>query len=147
MQEAAETIDTTIHDLCQDNIFLFGKIPSHNTDYIYGAGLVRRVALCPQWKTRHSLSPALATTPHVPHVSQSLSKKILSGDDFAALCETSFWSYVHARTDEFHHCPTPNCAQMHRSAPASSAILQCPSCLIGSRVMSGTRQRTSCSLN
>ncbi|KAG0697907.1 hypothetical protein DFH29DRAFT_129120 [Suillus ampliporus] len=61
-------------------------------------------------------------------------KKILSGDDFAALCEASFWSYVHTRTDEFHHCPTPDCAQVYRAAPAST-ILQCPSCLV--RICSG----------
>ncbi|KAG1738129.1 uncharacterized protein EDB91DRAFT_466018 [Suillus paluster] len=61
-------------------------------------------------------------------------KKILSGDDFAALCEASFWSHVHVRTDEFHHCPTPDCAQVYRATPAS-AILQCPSCLV--RICSG----------
>jgi hypothetical protein len=58
-----------------------------------------------------------------------LAKDILSGDDFAALCEASFWSHVHARTEEFHHCPTPDCAQVYRAAPLS-AILQCPSCLV-----------------
>ncbi|OJA19722.1 hypothetical protein AZE42_01504 [Rhizopogon vesiculosus] len=59
----------------------------------------------------------------------SLTQKILSGDDFAALCEASFWSYVHARSNEFHHCPTPDCAQVYRVAPVTT-ILQCPSCLV-----------------
>jgi len=62
-------------------------------------------------------------------ISLVLAKRILSGDDFAALCEASFWSYIHARTDEFHHCPTPDCAQVYRAAPAGT-ILQCPSCLV-----------------
>ncbi|KAG2152753.1 hypothetical protein DEU56DRAFT_514010 [Suillus clintonianus] len=68
-------------------------------------------------------------------ISIILARKILSGEDFAALCEASFWSYVHARTDEFHHCPTPDCAQVYRGAPGSSTILQCPSCLV--RICSG----------
>jgi len=58
-----------------------------------------------------------------------LARKILSGDDFAALCEASFFSYVHARTAEFHHCPTADCAQVYRTA-SGGAILQCPSCLV-----------------
>lgn len=62
-------------------------------------------------------------------ISLPLAKKILSGDDFTALCEASFWSYVHARSTEFHHCPTPDCAQVYRAGP-NGAILQCPSCLV-----------------
>ncbi|OAX40821.1 hypothetical protein K503DRAFT_848767 [Rhizopogon vinicolor AM-OR11-026] len=58
-----------------------------------------------------------------------LAKNILSGDDFTALCEASFWSYVHARSNEFHHCPTPDCAQVYRAVPVTT-ILQCPSCLV-----------------
>ncbi|KAG1884346.1 hypothetical protein F4604DRAFT_204787 [Suillus subluteus] len=68
------------------------------------------------------------------HISAFLAQKILSGEDFAALCEASFWSYVHARTDEFHHCPTPDCAQVYRAVPGG-VILQCPSCLV--RICSG----------
>ncbi|KAG1778147.1 hypothetical protein EV702DRAFT_189312 [Suillus placidus] len=67
-------------------------------------------------------------------ISVALTKKILSGEDFASLCEASFWSYVHARTDEFHHCPTPDCAQVYRAVPGG-VILQCPSCLV--RICSG----------
>ncbi|KAG2120107.1 hypothetical protein BD769DRAFT_1023780 [Suillus cothurnatus] len=67
-------------------------------------------------------------------ISTVLAQKILSGEDFTALCEASFWSYVHARTDEFHHCPTPDCAQVYRAVPGG-VILQCPSCLV--RICSG----------
>lgn len=67
-------------------------------------------------------------------ISVTLAKKILSGEDFASLCDASFWSYVHARTDEFHHCPTPDCAQVYR-AVSGGVILQCPSCLV--RICSG----------
>lgn len=67
-------------------------------------------------------------------ISITLAKKILSGEDFASLCDASFWSYVHARTDQFHHCPTPDCAQVYRTVPGS-VILQCPSCL--ARICSG----------
>ncbi|KIJ63745.1 hypothetical protein HYDPIDRAFT_29094 [Hydnomerulius pinastri MD-312] len=59
----------------------------------------------------------------------SLARKLLSAADFNALVEAAFWSYVHSRTDEFHHCPTPDCAQVYRSAPPN-AVLQCPSCLV-----------------
>ncbi|KAG2143514.1 uncharacterized protein EDB93DRAFT_577716 [Suillus bovinus] len=62
-------------------------------------------------------------------ISVALAKNVLSGEDFAALCEASFWSYVHARTDEFHHCPTPDCAQVYR-AVSGGIVLQCPSCLV-----------------
>ncbi|KAG1744200.1 hypothetical protein EDB19DRAFT_529744 [Suillus lakei] len=68
-------------------------------------------------------------------ISVTLAKKILSGEDFASLCDASFWSYVHARTDEFHHCPTPDCAQVYRAVPGGGVILQCPSCLV--RICSG----------
>lgn len=67
-------------------------------------------------------------------ISIILAKKILSGEDFASLCDASFWSYVHARGDQFHHCPTPDCAQVYR-AVSGSVILQCPSCLV--RICSG----------
>jgi hypothetical protein len=67
-------------------------------------------------------------------ISIILAKKILSGEDFASLCDASFWSYVHARGDQFHHCPTPDCAQVYR-AVSGGVILQCPSCLV--RICSG----------
>ena len=57
-----------------------------------------------------------------------LSRKLLSAADFNAVIEAAFWLYVHSRPDEFHHCPTPDCAQVYRSAPPN-AVLQCPSCL------------------
>lgn len=67
-------------------------------------------------------------------ISITLARKTLSGEDFASLCDASFWSYVHARSDEFHHCTTPDCAQVYRTVPGG-VILQCPSCLI--RICSG----------
>ncbi|KAF8837426.1 hypothetical protein BDN67DRAFT_203388 [Paxillus ammoniavirescens] len=59
----------------------------------------------------------------------SLARKLLPAGDFNAVVEAAFWSYAHNRPDEFHHCPTPNCTQVYRSAPAN-AVLQCPSCLV-----------------
>ncbi|KAF9240475.1 hypothetical protein BU15DRAFT_74063 [Melanogaster broomeanus] len=59
----------------------------------------------------------------------SLARKLLSAADFNAVIEAAFWSYAHSRPEEFHHCPTPNCTQVYRSAPPN-AVLQCPSCLV-----------------
>ncbi|KAH7882821.1 hypothetical protein F5I97DRAFT_135092 [Phlebopus sp. FC_14] len=58
----------------------------------------------------------------------SLARKLLSAAEFNAVIEAAFWSYVHSRADEFCHCPTPDCSQVYRAAPAN-AVLQCPSCL------------------
>ncbi|KAH7924700.1 hypothetical protein BV22DRAFT_490737 [Leucogyrophana mollusca] len=62
-------------------------------------------------------------------ISLSVAQKLLSAEDFEAITETSFWKYVHSRPEEFHHCPTPDCTQVYRSAP-QDVVLQCPSCLI-----------------
>ena len=58
-----------------------------------------------------------------------LSRRLLSAADFSAVIEAAFWVYAHSRPDEFHHCPTPDCTQVYRSAPPN-AVLQCPSCLV-----------------
>lgn len=58
-----------------------------------------------------------------------LSRKLMSAGDFNAVIEAAFWVYVHSRPGEFHHCPTPDCTQVYRSAPPN-AVLQCPSCLV-----------------
>ena len=58
-----------------------------------------------------------------------LSRKLLSAAEFNAVIESAFWVYVHSRPDEFHHCPTPDCTQVYRTAPPNT-VLQCPSCLV-----------------
>lgn len=64
--------------------------------------------------------------------SQSLSiniaQDILSASEFENLTRASFLAYIHSRPNEFHYCPTPDCAQVYRTAPQDT-VLQCPSCL------------------
>ncbi|KZP25503.1 hypothetical protein FIBSPDRAFT_700145, partial [Athelia psychrophila] len=55
-------------------------------------------------------------------------RDVLSANDFDAVADAAFHSYVYARPDEFHYCPTANCPQIYRTAPPGT-ILQCPSCL------------------
>ncbi|EGO29353.1 hypothetical protein SERLADRAFT_456983 [Serpula lacrymans var. lacrymans S7.9] len=62
-------------------------------------------------------------------ISLTLAQNVLSASEFDALANASYWSYVHSHPNEFHHCPTPDCTQVYRSAPRD-AILQCPSCLM-----------------
>ncbi|KAI6150083.1 hypothetical protein EDD17DRAFT_1193430 [Pisolithus thermaeus] len=59
----------------------------------------------------------------------SLSRELLTTSEFDAVVDAAFWTHVHSRPDEFHHCPVPDCAQIYRSAPRNT-ILQCPSCLV-----------------
>ncbi|KAF7973906.1 hypothetical protein HWV62_13946 [Athelia sp. TMB] len=61
-------------------------------------------------------------------VSVTAARNVLSADDFDAVADAAFHSYVYARPDEFHYCPTPNCPQIYRTAPPDT-ILQCPACL------------------
>ncbi|KAI6021198.1 hypothetical protein EDC04DRAFT_3118055 [Pisolithus marmoratus] len=58
----------------------------------------------------------------------SLARELLTAPEFDAVVEAAFWTHVHSRPDEFHHCPVPDCIQIYRSAPRNT-ILQCPSCL------------------
>ena len=67
-----------------------------------------------------------ACTQYIP---LGLSRTLLPAADFTAVIEAAFWVYAHSRPDEFHHCPTPDCTQVYRSAPPN-AVLQCPSCLV-----------------
>lgn len=57
----------------------------------------------------------------------SLARELLSADQFEALARASFLAYIHARPDQFHHCPTPDCEQVYRTVPPNT-VLQCPSC-------------------
>lgn len=59
----------------------------------------------------------------------SLSRELLTTAEFDAVVEAAFWTHVHSRPDEFHHCPVPDCTQIYRSAPRNT-VLQCPSCLV-----------------
>ncbi|KAK0204039.1 hypothetical protein DFS33DRAFT_854618 [Desarmillaria ectypa] len=59
----------------------------------------------------------------------SVARELLSARQFDSVMHSAFSAHVHARPDEFHYCPTPDCPQIYRSAPKGT-ILQCPSCLI-----------------
>lgn len=61
-------------------------------------------------------------------ISVTAARQVLSADDFDAVADAAFHSYIYARPDEFHYCPTPNCPQIYRTAPQGT-ILQCPACL------------------
>ncbi|KAI0067316.1 hypothetical protein BV25DRAFT_1794809 [Artomyces pyxidatus] len=58
-----------------------------------------------------------------------VARSILPLSDFDALALSSFQTYVQARPDEFHHCPTPDCPQVFRVGPRDT-VLTCPSCFI-----------------
>ncbi|KAI6142800.1 hypothetical protein BKA82DRAFT_532707 [Pisolithus tinctorius] len=58
----------------------------------------------------------------------SLARELLTAAEFDAVVDAAFWTHVHSRPDEFHHCPVPDCIQIYRSAPRNT-VLQCPSCL------------------
>ncbi|ESK90301.1 ring finger protein [Moniliophthora roreri MCA 2997] len=59
----------------------------------------------------------------------SLARDILPLGEFDALVEAAFAAHVDSHPKEFHYCPSPDCMQVYRPAPAG-AVLQCPSCLI-----------------
>ncbi|GJE86431.1 RING finger protein [Phanerochaete sordida] len=58
-----------------------------------------------------------------------VAKEILQAERFFDVARASFLAYIHSRPDEFFYCPTPDCPQVYRPAPADT-VLQCPSCLI-----------------
>ncbi|KAL0958348.1 hypothetical protein HGRIS_000493 [Hohenbuehelia grisea] len=53
---------------------------------------------------------------------------VLPPEDWETLVQAAFFSYVNARPDEFHFCPTPDCQQIYRVGPKGT-VLQCPACL------------------
>lgn len=59
----------------------------------------------------------------------TVAKKMLTAPDFDRLLETAFKAFIDTHPTEYHHCPTPNCMQIYRSAPPGT-VLQCPSCLL-----------------
>ncbi|KAJ3968151.1 hypothetical protein EV361DRAFT_437526 [Lentinula raphanica] len=59
----------------------------------------------------------------------SLTRQLLSADEFDSFIEAAFEAYIHQRPDEFHYCPSPDCMQVYRPAPSGN-VLQCPSCLL-----------------
>jgi len=58
------------------------------------------------------------------------SRKVLTSAEFQALIDAAFTSHIHARSDEYHYCPTPDCQQVYRIGAADSPPIQCPSCLL-----------------
>ncbi|KAK7033649.1 hypothetical protein VNI00_012649 [Paramarasmius palmivorus] len=58
----------------------------------------------------------------------SIARDILPLGEFEAIIEAAFSVHVDAHSKEFHYCPSPDCMQVYRPAPAGT-VLQCPSCL------------------
>ncbi|KAF9003431.1 hypothetical protein BDQ17DRAFT_1242173 [Cyathus striatus] len=60
-----------------------------------------------------------------------VARDILPIADFEELAHAAFSAHVHSHPEEFHFCPTPDCAQVYRTANiANGALIQCPSCLV-----------------
>ena len=59
----------------------------------------------------------------------AIGRRVLSVSQFDTLVQAAFDAYVDSHPKEFHRCPTVNCLQVYRSAPAGT-VLQCPSCLL-----------------
>lgn len=55
--------------------------------------------------------------------------ELLRKEQFAAVVDASFFSYIHSHPSEFHFCPTADCQQIYRTS-ARAVELQCPSCLV-----------------
>lgn len=58
----------------------------------------------------------------------SAARGILTTDEFNAVVNSAYSAFVAKKADEFHHCPTPDCPQVYRTAP-KGMVLQCPACL------------------
>jgi hypothetical protein len=56
-------------------------------------------------------------------------RELLDSDDEARLLDASLRAYVNARPDEFHYCPTPDCAVIYRPARPGT-VLRCPACFL-----------------
>ncbi|CDO73683.1 hypothetical protein BN946_scf185015.g11 [Trametes cinnabarina] len=65
-------------------------------------------------------------------ISLSIAQRLLGTDEFDAVVNAAFSSYVQERPKEFHYCPTPDCPQVYRKIASrkSKSALQCPSCLV-----------------
>ncbi|KAI0313332.1 hypothetical protein OF83DRAFT_1175779 [Amylostereum chailletii] len=57
-----------------------------------------------------------------------VARDVLSPSTFETLTRAAFDAYVHARPEEFHYCPTPDCPQVYRPGPRDS-VYACPTCL------------------
>ncbi|TCD61818.1 hypothetical protein EIP91_007863 [Steccherinum ochraceum] len=68
-------------------------------------------------------------------VTLRVAREILSPTQIDAIFQASFLAHIHARTSDFHHCPTPDCPQIYRAAQAKGTVLRCPSCLGGGACM------------
>jgi hypothetical protein len=59
----------------------------------------------------------------------AIARNILSPSEFEGVVVAAFSAHIQSHRKEFHYCPTPDCSQIYRSAPART-ILQCPMCLL-----------------
>ncbi|GBE86216.1 hypothetical protein SCP_0900950 [Sparassis crispa] len=58
----------------------------------------------------------------------SVLRDLLSPPEETRLLTAAFLAHIHARPDEFHYCPTPDCEVVYRTGRAG-AVLQCPVCV------------------
>lgn len=99
--------------------------------------------LCLQHFLRSSIGPNFSTlrciceveSPQSPQniscgrdIPYSVIRHLLSSTEEIELFQSSFLAYIHARPDEFRHCPTPDCQVVYRPAREGTS-LQCTSCL------------------
>ncbi|KAI0372099.1 hypothetical protein BV20DRAFT_964825 [Pilatotrama ljubarskyi] len=66
-------------------------------------------------------------------IALSTAQRLLSTGEFDAIVNAAFTAYVQQRPNEYHYCPTPDCAQVYRKmarVPKGAPALQCPSCLV-----------------
>ncbi|KAJ7591599.1 hypothetical protein C8J56DRAFT_935962 [Mycena floridula] len=59
----------------------------------------------------------------------SIAREVLETSQFNSIVKATFSAYVDSHPKEFRYCPTPDCLQVYRTAPAGT-VLQCPSCLV-----------------
>jgi len=58
-----------------------------------------------------------------------IARDLLSPAEFDAVVQSAFDAHIQTHASQFHFCPTPDCSQVYRPAPAGTFI-QCPSCLV-----------------
>ncbi|KZV69791.1 hypothetical protein PENSPDRAFT_735154 [Peniophora sp. CONT] len=56
-------------------------------------------------------------------------RELLGPEEESRLLEASARAHINAHPDEFHYCPTPDCAVVYRPARAGT-VIRCSSCLV-----------------
>ncbi|KAH9852474.1 hypothetical protein C2E23DRAFT_885612 [Lenzites betulinus] len=85
-------------------------------------------------------------------IALATAQRLLSTEEFDRVLHAAFAAHVQQRPAEFRYCPTPDCPQVYRTAPAAAAaragaaVLQCPACLVRicAHCSAEAHERTSC---